>query len=453
MEISIIGLGSMGFNLALNLVSKGYKILAYDSNKNVINKIKSKPNANIKLFTSIKGLCSNSSKQKLILISLPHDVIDKCIDELILYLNKDDIIADLGNSFFLDTRKRFQKVQENHFHFLGIGVSGGPNGAKEGPSIMVGGSKTAWKKIKNIFIDISAKKDNIPACGFFGNPGNGHLIKMVHNGIEYAFMQTLSEVYMILANLFNLKNTEQNIVFSKLSNTNIGCYLLDTTSKVISKKKKKSFYLDIVNNEIDYNGTGNWTINTALSYQVSIPSIYAAVSTRLLSGDFQIKAKGKKSSAIALKLNENDIHDIVLFSFSCAMFQGLSILLKANQKEKLKIDLNEVFKAWSAGCILQGKFLNLFRYEFLKTRKLDYNFLFNFISKKTKGNLLKTRKLISFSNENKTPTPVISSSLNYYDSVFSTHKIGEITQLQRNYFGKHQLKTNNGKKMISPKWT
>ena len=452
MEISIIGLGSMGFNLALNLVSKGYKVLAYDSNKNVINNIKPETNDNIKIFNSIKSLCKNSSKQKLILISLPSNVVDTCIDELMLYLNKNDIIADLGNSFFLDTRKRFLKVQEKQINFLGIGVSGGPNGAKEGPSIMAGGSKKAWEKIKKIFIDISGKKDNVPACGFFGNPGNGHLVKMVHNGIEYAFMQTLSEAYMILKNLFNLKNSEQNIFFSKLSNTNIGCYLLDITSKVISKKKKNAFYLDIVSNEIDYNGTGNWTINTALSYQASVPSIYAAVSTRLLSGDFQTKHEIKKSSTINLKLNENDIHDLILFSFSCAMFQGLSILSQANEKEKLRINLEEVFKTWSAGCILQGKFLDLFSSEYSKSKKLDYSFLFNFISKNTKGDLIKIRKLLSFSNENKSPTPVMSSSLNYYDSVFSTHKIGEITQLQRNYFGKHQLKNNNGKKIISPKW-
>ena len=143
MEISIIGLGSMGFNLALNLVSKGYKVLAYDSNENVINKIKLKPNGSIKFFNSIKNLCKNSSKQKLILISLPSNVVDTCIDELMKYLNKNDIIADLGNSFFLDTRKRFKKVQKKQIHFLGIGVSGGPNGAKEGPSIMSGGSKIA----------------------------------------------------------------------------------------------------------------------------------------------------------------------------------------------------------------------------------------------------------------------------------------------------------------------
>ena len=217
MEISIIGLGSMGFNLALNLGSKGYKILAYDSNKNVINNIKPETNDNIKIFNSIKSLCKNSSKQKLILISLPSNVVDTCIDELMLYLNKNDIIADLGNSFFLDTRKRFIKVQKKKINFLGIGVSGGPNGAKEGPSIMAGGSKKAWEKIKKIFIDISGKKNNIPACGFFGNPGNGHLIKMVHNGIEYAFMQTLSEAYMILKNLHNLSDSEQNVFFLKLS--------------------------------------------------------------------------------------------------------------------------------------------------------------------------------------------------------------------------------------------
>ena len=215
---------------------------------------------------------------------------------------------------------------------------------------------------------------------------------------------------------------------------------------------KNAYYLDIVNNEIDYNGTGNWSINTALSYQVSIPSIYAAVSTRLLSVDFQTKHETKKKYSINFKLNENDFHDLILFSFSCAMFQGLSILSQANEKEKLRINLEEVLKTWTAGCILQGKFLDLFSSEFSKSKKLGYQFLHNFISNNTKGDLMKIRKLLSFSNENQSPTPVISSSLNYYDSIFSTHKIGEITQLQRNYFGKHKLKNKNGKKLINPNW-
>ena len=198
MNIALIGLGSMGYNLAKNMVSKNYQVNAFEKNMLIVENIKNDNIQNLYLLNSIQDLVDKTPSPRIIMLSLPADKIDKCINDLIDHLNPKDIIADLGNSSYLKSMEREKLLSRFNISFLGIGVSGGPRGAKNGPAIMAGGSKNAWEKVKNIFEDISAKNGNESACCYFGSSGSGHFVKLVHNGIEYALMEGLAEISNVL---------------------------------------------------------------------------------------------------------------------------------------------------------------------------------------------------------------------------------------------------------------
>ena len=219
MNIGLVGLGSMGFNLAKNIISKKYSVYAYEKNEVLINALRNNHIQNLILNNSLEGMLSNLPSPRIVMLSLQADKIDDCINELIKYLKPNDIIADLGNSLYLKSIQRYELLRENNISFLGIGVSGGPRGAKNGPAIMAGGSKHAWENVNHIFEDIAAKKDNKKACCFFGGPGSGHFVKLVHNGIEYALMEALAEISVILRQAHGINNEDQTNIFNKILKT------------------------------------------------------------------------------------------------------------------------------------------------------------------------------------------------------------------------------------------
>ena len=447
-EIGIIGLGAMGYNFGLNLISKGYIIHGYDKN---FNKSKVK---NLKIYPSISKLYDAiNSSPKVIMLSLPNNTVDKTILKLIKIMNKNDILVDLGNSFYLDSVERSEVLKKFNLNFLGIGVSGGPTGARNGPSIMVGGSKKAWFQLNHLLKSVAAKENNQTSCVYFGGPANGHFIKMVHNGIEYAFMQTLAEVSTILSKVYCINYVKQKEIFKSFLNTNISCYLLKVTSEIISAKSKNKFFIDEIDFTIGQNGTGNWTVKSALDLSVSVPTIYSALSTRNLSKDFNIYSNNIEinNSDKNVKINQSILIDLIMFVFSSALFQGISMINAYNENFSDKIKFRDVFKAWANGSILQGKFLNIFFKKLKNKKTIDKSYLKEFISSQLKSDLLKTRSLINISNNLSIPLPVITSSFNYYDTLFTSHKIGEIIQLQRSYFGQHKLKDKKNNIFI-PKW-
>ncbi|MDC0456745.1 NAD(P)-binding domain-containing protein [Alphaproteobacteria bacterium] len=456
MNIGLIGLGSMGYNLAKNLISKDFKVYAYEKNLDIIEKIEQDKITNLFLVKSLKQLINNTHSPRIIMLSLPADKIDECIDNIIELMNPEDTIADLGNSLYLKSIERYNRLLNKNIGFLGIGVSGGPRGAKNGPAIMVGGSETAWSKTKHIFNSISAKNGEQNACCYFGSPGSGHFIKLIHNGIEYALMEVLAEISVILNKAYKLNNQEQVKKFKDVLNTTSSSFLLEITTKVLDAKNENNIYfIDDIDNRIEQNGTGVWTINAALELGVSIPSIYAAVSTRSNSQYFNYDT-GVNLSYDDLKINPKvnniNLEEIIFFNFACSLFQGLNLIKESNRYDFFDFNLQDVFKAWSAGCILQGEYLRFISNEFNINRDLNYNFLYKLISKKC-PNIDKIRDFCSTAIKLGIPSPVLSANLAHYDLVFSNHKIGETIQLQRSYFGLHPLKQKNNKDTVKPYWT
>jgi 6-phosphogluconate dehydrogenase len=456
MNIGLIGLGSMGYNLAKNLISKDFTVHAFEKNDKIIKKIASDKILKLHLESSLKELCNKTPSPRIIMLSLPANKIDQCIDELTEYLNPNDIIADLGNSLYLKSIERYRRLSDQNIDFLGVGVSGGPRGAKLGPAIMSGGSHDAWNKTKHIFHSIAAKNNSDTACCYFGSAGAGHFVKLIHNGIEYALMESLAEISCVLMNAFNMDQENQANALKKILNTETSSFLLEITSKVLNAKNDADqYFIDQIDNEIGQNGTGTWTINAALELGVSIPSIYSAVSTRSSSNYFNYKKKELLSNDKKPLLDFNDINleEIIFFNFACSLYQGLTLIEASNKWDYFDFKLKDIFKAWSAGCILQGKYLKLMSTEYNQKNELDLNFLYNIIHKKTSENLLSIRKFNAAAINLAIPSPVLSANLAYYDLMFSEHKIGETIQLQRSFFGLHPLKEKETNKVLKPYWT
>ena len=377
MNIGIIGLGSMGLNLAKNIISKKYKVYAYEENPEINNDLKKNKVKDLFLTESLNELLNKVISPRIIMLSLPADKVDEVINELTNFLEPEDIVADLGNSLYSKSIERNTLLNSHMIHFLGVGVSGGPRGAKNGPAIMVGGSKEAWNKTKHIFEDIAAKNHNQSACCFFGGAGSGHFVKLIHNGIEYALMEGIAEVTNILDKVYNLNNDEIAKKFKDLLETNSSSFLLRITSEIINAKNENDqYFIDEVDPVIGQNGTGVWTIKAALDLGVGIPSIYEAVSARSNSKNFKYNFEQNSNNK---KYNPNDryneisIEQIIFFNFACSIYQGLNLINESNKWDFFNFKIEDIFKAWSAGCILQGRYLDIISKEFTNEKKLIHN--------------------------------------------------------------------------------
>ena len=458
MNVALIGLGSMGYNLAKNIVSKNYQVNAYEKNKLVFETIKKDRIKSLCLFNSIKELINNTPSPRMVMLSLPADKIDECINELINYLNSKDIVADLGNSLYLRSIEREKLLKQYKISFLGIGVSGGPRGAKKGPAIMAGGSKNAWENVKYIFEDIAAKNGNESACCYFGSAASGHFVKLVHNGIEYALMQSLAEISNILEYAYGMNHNARAKKLKEVLRTQTSSFLLKITTEISNAKNNDNkYFIDLVENKIEQNGTGIWTINAALELGVSIPSIYEAVSTRSISHNFRChsNSNNKNDNLLIENISNNKLalEEIIFFNFACSLYQGLNLINQSNNWDYFDFNIKDVFRSWSAGCILQGDYLNSISHKYKTSKKLDFEFLHNVIEEKCSHNIHSIREFNSNATKLGLPCPVLSANLSYYDLIFSNHKIGETIQLQRSFFGLHPIKDKKNKKKINPYWT
>ena len=457
MNIGIIGLGSMGLNLAKNIISKKHKVYAYEQNSTIKKNLKKNNIQNLFLTKSLSELINKVNSPRIIMLSLPADKVDEVINELTNFLEPKDIIADLGNSLYLKSIERDNLLKSHKINFLGVGVSGGPRGAKNGPAIMAGGSKEAWNKTKHIFEDIAAKNDKQKACSFFGSAGSGHFVKLIHNGIEYALMEVLAELSNILDNFYNLNNDVIEKKLKDILKTNSSSFLLRITSEIINAKNDNDqYFINEVDPEIGQNGTGVWAIKAALDLGVAIPSIYEAVSARSNSKNFNYnydQSPKNKKYFLNNKDNEIPLEQIIFFNFACSIYQGLNIINESNKWNFFDFKIEDVFQSWSAGCILQGKYLEIISKEFLKHKKIDPQYLYNLIKTNCSDQLKSVREFNTNAIRMGITCPVLSSNLAYYDQMFSNHKIGEIIQLQRSYFGLHPIREKKSNNKITPYWT
>ena len=440
-EIGLIGLGVMGKNIALNLSDNGLIIKAFNDSKEKLEEIKKEFSGTFEGFTDISDLVNSLEKPRTILLMVPSgkatkDVIEKIKD----LLDEDDLVIDGGNSFYLDSEENGLALEQKKIKFIGMGVSGGEEGARNGPAIMVGYKNKISEDLKNTLSAISAKTDQ-DCIGFYEGYGSGHFVKMVHNGIEYAEMQLIAEIYEILRRA-EKTNEEIASFFDKLKEESRSSYLVEITSKILRQKKDEIYILDEIKPFASNKGTGKLTVETSLNLKVPTPSIFAAYDARVQSNNKndwgEISIKSDLSS-------EKDLSNCLYFGRVASMIQGLELIGKHIEEINLSIVLNN----WMGGCIIRSNLLKELNDISSSSREFVNDLKINKIFK---DNLESSKKIISDAMLNDISTPVLSASLNWYLNLSSSSNPSNLIQAQRDFFGRHKVQLVNSEEDVNIDW-
>ena len=448
-DFGMIGLGVMGSNLLLNMADHGFKVIGYDKDaaKTKLLEKSAKENTTVRGVNTLQEMIAKLQKPRKLMMLVPAgNPVDSVISELIPLMEEGDIIIDGGNSHYIDTLKRITFLKEKKLHFMGIGISGGEKGARLGPSIMPGGDMEAYKEVEPILKSVAAKVNGLPCVAYLGNDAAGHYVKMVHNGIEYAIMQLISECYDILHNGFGLNNDELHEVFAEWNKGEMQSFLLEITSEIFLEKDDKSGnrLVDMILDKAGAKGTGKWTSEAALDLPEPIPTIDMAVMVRNISAlkEERLQANNLyhpelKKINISKEEFINQIHNALMFATIASYAQGLSMLAKASVLLKMEIPLQEVIRVWTGGCIIRSSLLNVFEKAFEKNDQLQNLLLDEEVAGILKGTSQSLQNVVTTALSNGYPVSALSASLNYFYAYSRKNLPTNLIQAQRDYFGSH----------------
>jgi 6-phosphogluconate dehydrogenase len=448
-EIGLIGLGVMGANLALNIAENGFVIAVYNRTWATTEKFMADAG---KLATRIipcrtMADLANAIRapRPVIIMVKAGEAVDEQISALCEVLNKNDIIIDAGNANYHDTVRRDAALSKTGLTFIGMGVSGGEEGARHGPSIMVGGLEASYLRVEKVLTAISAKYKKTPCCAWVGNDGAGHFVKTMHNGIEYADMQMIAEIYGLMRDGLGLKASEMAKIFAGWNKGKLNSYLIEITAKVLSAidpKTKKSL-VDVIVDRAGQKGTGKWSVIEAQHLSVPATTLEAAVAARVMSSmkDDRVKAESAykisrkkikpKSKAAFIKQLESALYAAKIAAYA----QGFAVMQQASTEKGWNLPLGTIAAIWREGCIIRSQFLDLITSSF----------------KKNHGNLLMAKDFAKMMTDNHTalrktiadaalaglPVPALSAALAYFDSYRQAKGTANLIQGQRDFFGAH----------------
>ena len=445
-EIGLIGLGVMGKNIALNLSDNGVIIKAFNNSEKKLNDIKKEFKNDFIPFDNLEQFVENLENPKTILLMVPSGQATKeVIEKLVSLLGEGGTIIDGGNSFYLDSIENGEYLKKNSINFIGMGVSGGEDGARNGPALMVGSETSIETSLFDTLKNIAAKAE-VECLGIYQGPGTGHFIKMVHNGIEYAEMQSIAEMYLILKKL-NKSNKEISSFFSSQSENNNSSYLIEITSKILQKKDGDEFVIDQIKPIAQNKGTGRLTIQTSLDLDVSIPSISAAYDARLQSNNQYITKTSMES--IDENISDKNLSDALYFSRVCSMIQGLELITKFSESENNEISIVEVLENWRGGCIIRSDLLLDLKKEFSENNNFySLDNIFNNLQQ----NRAAISKVLQITTKNNISTPVLSASFNWFNNLTSVDNPSNLIQAQRDFFGRHKVQKVDSSADINIDW-
>jgi len=445
-EIGLVGLGVMGKNIALNLSDNGVTIKSFNNSKEKLDDINKEFSNGFIGFTSFEEFVESLESPKTILLMVPSGKATKeVIKRLADLLEEGSVIIDGGNSFYLDSIDNGKYLSKKSINFIGMGVSGGEDGARNGPALMVGSGFSLEAPLINTLKNIAAKSE-VECLGVYQGPGTGHFIKMVHNGIEYAEMQTIAEIYLILKNL-KKSNMEMSSFFSSQSKNNNSSYLIEITSKILQKSDGDKFVIDQIKPVAQNKGTGKLTIQTSLNLGVSIPSIAAAYDARVQSSN-QYSRKISEEH-INDDISYTDLSNALYFSRVCSMIQGLELISKFSDDENHNISIVKVLENWSGGCIIRSNLLSELKKEFSKNNNI---FNLNNIFENLEKYRVSISKVLQITTKHNISTPVLSASLNWFNSVTAVNNPSNLIQAQRDFFGRHKVQLIDSSDDINIDW-
>lgn len=462
-DFGMIGLGVMGSNLLFNMADHGFAVIGYDKNPDKTKLFESSAPKN----TVVKGV--NTLKEMVAALKTPRKMmmlvpagspVDSVIAEVTPLLQKGDIIIDGGNSHYTDTLRRINELKDKGFHFMGIGISGGEEGARTGPSIMPGGDEEAYSEVAPILKAVAAKVNDVPCVSYLGRDAAGHYVKMVHNGIEYAIMQIISECYDLLHNGLGLNNQQLHEVFKSWDSDELKSYLLEITAEIFTKKDDttNAYLVDMILDKAGAKGTGQWTSQEGLSLPMPIPTIDAAVMSRNLSSLLDERSKANNLYKTQLKkINEPTdtfipaLKNAFYFATIVTYAQGLALLTTASSELKMNIPLPEVVSVWRGGCIIRSALLENFKKAYndasLKNLLLDKN-IASLLQQKEEP----VQEIISTAALNSYPVAGFMATYNYYNAYKRKTLPTNLIQAQRDFFGAHTYQRTDTEGIFHTQW-
>ena len=462
-DFGLVGLGVMGRNFILNVADNGFSAYGYDLDEEKVNSLKTEGGdlKKVDASTNIKTFVKNLNQPRKIMLLVPAGkIVDSVIESLLPHIDKGDIIIDGGNSFFTDTNRREGELQNRAINFFGAGVSGGAKGARRGPSIMPGGSKSAYEHIKPIFEAVAAKYEGEPCVAYLGPKSAGNYVKMVHNGIEYGLMQLTSEIYDILKKGGDYNNDDLHTTFAKWNSGRLKSFLVEITSQIFEQEDDltNGRLVDQILDKAKQKGTGKWTSQNAMDLGIPVPSIDVAVSMREISAlkEERIKADALYDRPEVPHMDKSKLEELsekaLYFYFIITYAQGLHLLTDASKEYGYNLDISVIAKIWRAGCIIRAGLLADIT-EAFKVEPTLPNLLLspNFVSK-VKESVGAARELVAFGAQNGIPLPGLSNSLTYFDAYTSSKLPLNLIQAQRDYFGSHTYERLDREGIFHTEW-
>jgi 6-phosphogluconate dehydrogenase len=447
-ELGMIGLGVMGRNLLLNMADHGYSVAGYDKDLAKVQSLsREAENRPIRGADSLEKLIAQLREPHMVMLLVPAGPpVDAVISELIPLLRAGDLIIDGGNSYFRDTERRSQELKEKGISYLGVGISGGESGARHGPSIMPGGPKEGYERVRPLFEAIAARAGQRPCVTYLGPGSAGHYVKMVHNGIEYGVMQLIAESYHLMKQALRLTNDKLHAIYKEWNNSELSGFLIEITADILAQKDDRTGkdLVDVILDEARQKGTGLWTSQEAMTLGVPLPTVDLAVVMRELSDLKQYRLSASHIGSDGEKVFRGDpdklveqIRNALYAAMLITYSQGMSLLRVASDKYKYNLKLQDIAQIWQGGCIIRATLLEKIRIAYeekpdLLNLLLDSEFVKDII-----GRQQHLRAVVQAAVGLAIPVPGLSVSLAYMDGYRSSWLPANLIQAQRDYFGAH----------------
>jgi 6-phosphogluconate dehydrogenase len=462
-EIGMVGLGVMGRNFVLNMADHGFCVAGYDKDLAKVVALREEATARkVRGAEDLEGFIASLRRPRAVMLLVPAGApVDSVIKDLLPHLERGDLIVDAGNSHFKDTDVRAAKLAAKGISFLGVGVSGGEEGARHGPSIMPGGPKEAYERVRLIFEAAAAQVNGEPCVTWLGPGSAGHFVKMVHNGIEYGLMQLIAETYDLMKRGLGLSDDELHEFYAGWNQGELAGYLVEITGHIFSKQDEKTGkrLIDEILDVAKQKGTGMWTSECALELQVPVPTIDAAVAMRNLS----MRESDRTAASVALPRPATPFtgnRGVFLQKLSRALFagtiityaQGMALLTGASNRYAYGLDLSAVARIWRGGCIIRAAVLEHIREAYHIQPGLPNLLLDPELGKTVMAHQEDLRNVVAMAAQLGLPAPGLMSALSYLDAYRSTWLPANLIQAQRDYFGAHTYERTDAKGAFHTEW-
>jgi len=447
-DFGMIGLGVMGRNLLLNTADHGFSVIGFDKDeaKTAALEAAATEGTTVKGVPDLAHMVQQLQRPRKLMMLVPAGKpVDDVIESLLPLVEKGDVIIDGGNSHYTDTLRRVKYLRDKEIHFMGVGVSGGEQGARTGPSIMPGGDVEAYSHVKPLLEAIAAKVNGEPCVAYLGKEGAGHYVKMVHNGIEYAIMQLISESYTLLKHA-GLNNDELHETFKRWNEGALQSFLVEITADIFLQNDDKTTarLLDVISDKAGSKGTGKWTSQDSMELPVAVSVIDSAVAMRTVSGykEERIKAAAlynESGAAITVSTDEwiKQVHDALYFGTILSYAQGLAMLYQASKELAMDIPLPDAVSVWRGGCIIRSTLLETFTQAYKNSPDLSNILLDPGVASIVKSAESNTRAVVAQAALSGVSAAALMSSLAYFDAYRSERMATNLIQAQRDYFGAH----------------